>query len=189
MQASRTRSRLANQIQPTLGGELLAPLRHQATIVRTDALGNADHLLGGGHFQIQGATHLCPRLLDILQLDVSPVLAQMHGDAVCPSRLSATDRFRQVRVTGMSLLPQSRNVINVHAQSNSHWIVCPLALINQKQKLLIFLFRVFQPFMGPTHMRHNIPLVVHFPNLHDLAVASQYIVQFFGSAASRRTIR
>ena len=44
---------LPRDVEPALGGQLLAPLRHEAGGVGTDAYGELDHRVGHRHLEVQ----------------------------------------------------------------------------------------------------------------------------------------
>ena len=69
-------------VQPALGGDLLASLRHQADSMRLKLQRDRRHLLGRRHFEVdrRGDRPLQPG--DVVVADVAPVLAQVDGDAV-----------------------------------------------------------------------------------------------------------
>ena len=73
---------LAGDVEPAFGGQLLAPLRHQAHRMRFGRERNPQHVVGRRHLEIQrlGDFGLQPR--HVLVADVAAVFAQMRGDAV-----------------------------------------------------------------------------------------------------------
>ncbi len=78
-----------HDIQPALGGQLLAPLGHQAGGVRPVVERDGQHLLGDRHLQVQrlAAPEAQGRqLVDISVGDVAAILAQVGGDAVGAGR-------------------------------------------------------------------------------------------------------
>ena len=62
-----------HHVEAALGGQLLAPLRHQRDLVGLDGQGEAQHLLGGGHLQVQPRLHHLAQDLDVAVLDVAAV--------------------------------------------------------------------------------------------------------------------
>ncbi len=78
--------------------------------------GDAHHLLGGGHLQVQ------PRLQRVLAhphvtvLDMPPVFAQMNGDAVRACLLGYERRVQRIRIAGAPRLPQRGDVVDIDAE-------------------------------------------------------------------------
>ena len=73
---------LGNNIQATFGGDLVPALGHQHRHLRLDAARDADHLVGRGHLEVQLDVGELAQPAHILVLDMAPVLAQVHRDAV-----------------------------------------------------------------------------------------------------------
>ena len=92
---------LPGDVEPALGGALLAPLRHEAA--RRAALersGDAEHLLGRRHLEVERQVELGHQPVDVVVGDVAAVLAQVRGDAVGAGGLG--DRARPRTGSGWS---------------------------------------------------------------------------------------
>ena len=76
------RGALARDVEPALGGALLAPLRHQAGGMRPGLDRDAHHLVGRRHFEIERLGDLRLKARHVVVADVAAILAQMRGDAV-----------------------------------------------------------------------------------------------------------
>ncbi len=71
-----------HDIEPALGGDLLAALGHETHGVRLQAERERGHLRRAGHFEIHASGGHFTEALDVAILDVAAVLAEMNGDAV-----------------------------------------------------------------------------------------------------------
>ncbi len=72
----------ARGVEPALGGELVAPLRHQAGGMRLVPERDFEHRLGRRHFEIERHRQLARQTRNVVVGDVAAVFAQMGGDAV-----------------------------------------------------------------------------------------------------------
>jgi len=87
---------------------------------RADATGDADHFLGGGHFQVHARLQGVRQQLHVAVLNVPAVFAQVHGDAVGAGLLGDQRGLHRVRVAGAAGLAQGGHVIDVDAEKNGH---------------------------------------------------------------------
>ena len=71
------------------------------------------HLVGGRHLQVEDAAHGLAQHAHVAVLDVPPVLAQVHGDAVGARQLAQRRRRHGVGIAGAALLAQRGDVIDV----------------------------------------------------------------------------
>ena len=108
--------KLRDDIEPAFGGELLAPLRHQAYVVRTDLDGDADHLPGHRCLQVHARAQLRPDFHDVALLDMPPVFAQMQGDRVGARLLRKQRRPDRIRIGRAAHLTQRGHVVDVHPE-------------------------------------------------------------------------
>ena len=114
----RNALRLPGHVEPALGRELLAALRHQAAIRRPVLDREVDHRVRYRHLEIDARLHRAQQHFDVARLNVPPVFAQVHGDAV-GARLLGDERGRDgIGVARAAGLPHCRNVIDVDAKVN-----------------------------------------------------------------------
>jgi hypothetical protein len=107
---------LPGDIQSAFGGQFLTPLRHQADILRLDLKGDADHLLGDGHFQIHARLQEGPEGEDIGILNVAPIFAQVQGDQVGAGRLGEQSSLQWTGKARAARLAQRGDVVDVDAE-------------------------------------------------------------------------
>src|ERR1700694_4217549 len=69
-------------IEPPLGGKLLALLRNKCATVGPYREGDADHLRGCRHLQIELCLHRLTQYRQISILNMTPVLTKMNGNSV-----------------------------------------------------------------------------------------------------------
>ena len=120
---------LARNVKAAFGSQFLAFLRHQADVRRPDTPRNRDHLVGDGHLEVHVRAHDLVDLVEIMILDVPPVFAQVHRDAVGATSLGNLRRLGRSWVAGATRLPQSGDVIDIHAEmyrvvSGHSWVSC-----------------------------------------------------------------
>src|SRR5439155_26379157 len=104
-------------IETTLGGELLAPLGHEAGVLGANAEREGHHRVGHRHLEVQLDAQPAAELLHVPLLDVAPVLAQVHGDAVRARGLGVQRRRDGVRVVDPARLPEGGDVVDVDAEA------------------------------------------------------------------------
>ncbi len=84
------------------------------------AQGDAEHLLGDRHLEVQRLAALEAEIgedLDIAVGDVPPILAQVGGDAVGAGRQRQLRRPRRLRIAGPPGVPDGRHMVDVHAEA------------------------------------------------------------------------
>ena len=108
--------RVPHDIEATLGGELLAPLRHEARVGGADTEREGDDRVGHRHLEVQLDAEPSAQFLDVALLDMAPVLAQVHGDAVGARRLGHQRRLDGVRVVDPARLPEGGDVVDIDAE-------------------------------------------------------------------------
>src|SRR5688572_23149210 len=75
-----------------------------------------EHRLGDGHLEIDARLCGAQEHLDVARLNVAPILAEMHGDAI-GARLLGEQRSRHgIRVGRAARLSHRRDVIDVDAE-------------------------------------------------------------------------
>src|SRR5690606_19386831 len=98
-----------------LGGDLVAPFGHQHRHLGLQRAGDADHLVGGRHFQVQLDVGELAQAAHVLVLDVPAVLAQVHGDAVGTAQMRLDGGPDRVGLPGAARLPDGGHVVDVDA--------------------------------------------------------------------------
>ncbi len=112
----------ARDVEPALGGDLLAPLGHQAGGVRPVRQGDAQHLLGDRHLQVQRlAAPAAERrqLVDVGVGDVPAILAQVGGDAVGAGGDGHLGRAQRLGIGLAAGVPDGRHVVDVDAEADA----------------------------------------------------------------------
>ena len=107
----------ADDVEPAFGGALLALFRHEAGRMRPQLRGEADHLGGRRHLEIERHEELPLEALHVLVPDMAPVLAQMGRDPVGPRQdrqMRGPDRVRMDAAAGV---PHGCDVIDVDAEA------------------------------------------------------------------------
>ncbi|CAD5254259.1 hypothetical protein BOS5A_200102 [Bosea sp. EC-HK365B] len=134
------RLRLADDIEPALGGAFLALLGHETGGMRLEPLGEADHLRCRGQLEIERLGQFGCQPCHVGVADMASVFAQVGGDAVGAGghrEKGGTHRIGQGAAAGIS---HGRNVVDVHAQAQavlSHRrpsVICRLRRTRQRFK-------------------------------------------------------
>src|SRR6185437_16108342 len=73
---------LADDVEAALGGHFLAALGNQHRHLRADVARDRHHLLGRRHLEVELNVRELAQPPYVRVLDVAPVFAQVHGDAV-----------------------------------------------------------------------------------------------------------
>jgi hypothetical protein len=81
---------LGHDVEAAFGGHLVAAFGHEHRHLGLDLAGDADHLVGGGHLEVELDLGEVAQLAHVGVLDVAAVFAQVHGDAVGPPRWAST---------------------------------------------------------------------------------------------------
>ena len=111
-----SRCLLRGDVEPALGRDLLAPLGHQHRHLRLERAGDADHLVGRRHFEVELDLRQRAQPAHVLVLDVPAVFAQVHGDAVGAAQVRFDRRPDRVGLVGAPRLAQRRDVVDVDAE-------------------------------------------------------------------------
>ena len=108
---------LADHVQPALGGEFLAALRHQAHGVGFCGERDPQHVLGGRHLEIQRLRYLGLQAGHVAVADMAAVLAQMRGDAVgaCLDRRERGPH--RIRPFAAPCVTQGGDVVDIDAEA------------------------------------------------------------------------
>ncbi len=104
-------------IEPALGGDLLALLGHQGGLMRLQALGDVEHLLGAGHFEVEHRLDAVADPLDVGVLDVAAILAEVGRDAVGAGAFAEERGGQRIGVHAAPCLSEGRDVIDVDVEA------------------------------------------------------------------------
>jgi hypothetical protein len=107
----------ARRVEPALGGELGALLRHDAGGMRLVAERDLQHLVGRRHLQVERQVDLGAEPVDVVVGDVPAILAQMRGDAVRPGLRRELRRAHGVGVLDAARVPDGRDMVDVDAEA------------------------------------------------------------------------
>ncbi len=107
---------LAGHVEPPLGRQLLAALRHERHLVGSDCQGDVDHARVDGHLQVQPDLHGLTQQAQVAVLDVPPVLAEMDGDPIGATQLGEDRSPDRVGFPPAPGLPERGHMINIDAQ-------------------------------------------------------------------------
>src|SRR5207245_7246333 len=92
------------QGEPALGGDLLAPLRHERRLEGAEATGEPQDLRARAQLEIQQRAHALAQRAHVRVLNVTAVLAQMHGDAVRAAALRRPGGAHRLGPRGLARL-------------------------------------------------------------------------------------
>lgn len=109
--------RVANDVKPALGGDLLAPFRNQRHLCRTETKCDVYHLADTRRFEIEKSRDFRCESLYVGVLHVAAVFAKMRGDTVGASRLTDRRRSNRVGLIATARLPQSRDMVDVDVEA------------------------------------------------------------------------
>ena len=98
---------LAGDIEAALGGELLAPLGHQAAGVRAMQQRDRQHLRRHRHFEIEGYVQGAHEPRNVVIADMPAVLAKMRRDIVGAGLDREPRRAQGVRMAPSARIPQA----------------------------------------------------------------------------------
>src|SRR6185369_522999 len=107
---------IAADVQPPFSSKLKPLFRNKRTHIGPDLLGNGNHLIGGGHFQIQTSLYCLSQQLKVTVLYMTPVLSQMNRYPVRSCQLrNGSCRYR-IRLSPSPSLPDGCNMVYVHSK-------------------------------------------------------------------------
>ena len=86
--------------------------------MRLDGLGDAHHLRRRGHLDVEVRGDGRAQELDVAVLDVAPVAAQVHGDALRAGELAEHGRGDRIRLVGLARFADRGDVIDVDCQTH-----------------------------------------------------------------------
>src|SRR5688500_13650618 len=107
---------LGGDIEAAFGCHLVAALWNQHRHLRTYTAGDLHHLGGSRHFQVELDVRELPQPTDVGVLDVAPVLAQVHRDAVGAAQMRLYRSPYGVGLVGAPRLPYGGHVVDIHAE-------------------------------------------------------------------------
>ncbi len=107
---------LAGDVEPALGGDFVPALGHQHGHLGLDLAGDADHLFGGRHFEVELDVGQLAQAAHVAVLDVAAIFAQMHGDAVGPAEVRFDGRPDRIGFVDLARLAHRRYVVDVDAE-------------------------------------------------------------------------
>jgi len=81
------------------------------------ALGDADHLGSARHFEIQYGGDAPRQSLDVVVLNVAPVLSEVSGDPIRAGLLAEQSCGDRIGLGGATRLPDRRHVIDIDVQA------------------------------------------------------------------------
>ena len=110
---------MGQDIQPALRGQLLTLLRHQAHVRRAVRLGDTEHLLGNGHFEVDPRIDLPAQGFHLLVLNVTAVFSQMHRDGIGAGAFGGLCRLQHGGIIRSPRLANGRYVVDIDAQQQS----------------------------------------------------------------------
>ena len=108
--------RIGEQIESSLGGNLLATLGDESGLLRFETARESDDLVGGGELKIEVGRNRFLQPLDVAVLHVATVLTKMGGDAVRARRFADRDCFDGIGLIASTSLTKRRNMVNIDVQ-------------------------------------------------------------------------
>ena len=112
-------ARVQHDVQPALGGQLVAPLRHQRHLMRLHRLRDAHHLRRRRHLDVEMRGHRARQNLDVAILNVPPVAAQMDGDPLRARQLADDRRRDRIRLVALARFTDGGDVIDVDGETHA----------------------------------------------------------------------
>ncbi len=107
---------LRRDVETALGGDLVPAFGDQHRHLGLDPARDADHFVGGGHLEVQPDVGQLAQAPHVLVLDVAPVLAQVHGDAVGAAQVRLDRRPDRVGLVSAARLAHRGDVVDVDAE-------------------------------------------------------------------------
>ena len=111
---------LPDNVQSTFGGHLMPPFGDQHGHFRLDAAGEGDHLLGGGHFEIELDLRALLQPADVSILNMPAILAQMHGNPVGAPQMGFNSRPQRIRFISAPCLADGGDVVDIDPEFDHH---------------------------------------------------------------------
>lgn len=98
---------LSGGVKTAFGGPLLAPLGDDAGGMRLVLKRNRQHLVRGGHFQVEGKTSRILNPRQVLITDMAAVFAQVNSNAITAAGrddLCCADRIGMLTTAGVRMV-------------------------------------------------------------------------------------
>ena len=114
---ARQPHRVARNIEPTLGGDLLAPLGYQGNLVGSEPLGYVEHLFGEGHLQVEDRAYPTGQTAHIFVLYMPAILAEVRGYPVGARILAERGRGYRIRFVGAPRLAKRGDMVDVDVET------------------------------------------------------------------------
>ncbi len=108
---------LAGDVEAAFGGALLAPLGNEAGGMRARSHRDLNHLVGRRHFEVERLVDLGLEPRDVIVADVTPVLAQMRGDAIGSGFDGEHGGTHRIGMAPAARIADGRDVIDVDAKA------------------------------------------------------------------------
>ena len=105
-------------IESAFGGDLFALFGDERDLVRAEPHGDAEHVLGAGHFEVERDAEGVHEPIDVGILDVPAVFAEVCGDAVGAGALAELGGGDRIRLVGTARLTERRHVIDVDIEAH-----------------------------------------------------------------------
>ena len=104
---------VADDIQTALGRHFAFPFRNQGDGVRMHLQSEVEHLLGGGHFDVEPGGDDLSQQSDIAFVDMAAISTNMDGNAVGSRQFGHQSCRHRIGFRGLPGLPHGRNVIDI----------------------------------------------------------------------------
>ena len=101
-------------VEAAFGCQFGTVFRHERDLVGLNIESDFDNRLGHAHFEIEFAGDGFAEQPDIAVIDVTAVLAQVDGDAVCAGKLAFGGRPDGVRLVGFAGLANCRDMVDIY---------------------------------------------------------------------------
>jgi hypothetical protein len=112
------------QIEAALGRDLLPALRYQRGLVGSEPAGDLHDLRAGGQLHVEHPDR-GPQPLQVVIMDMAPVLPQMRGDAVRAGGLAEARGLHRIGLDGPPSLAHRGHVIHVDVEPHRRRRRCP----------------------------------------------------------------
>ena len=109
-------------VEAAFGGALLALLGHEAAGVRHMPQRDGEHLVGGGHLEVEGPGQLALETGDVVVGDVAAILAQVRGDAVGAGLDGKVGGAQRIGMPAAARVADGGDVVDVDAQAQARGV-------------------------------------------------------------------
>ena len=114
------RSILGVQIEAALGGDLFGSFRHQGDLVRTVLQGEIQHLVTGGHLEVELAGDDLAQSHHVAVLDMAAILSLVDGDADGTGLFCQASTVQRVGIGDTTGLAKGCHMIDVDTEGGHH---------------------------------------------------------------------